>query len=96
MIVEGELSSKASCVVLTDASRVPDEGGEEGLLMRRGAGDLMRRRGGFASRSRPLRAGGMPAAEGEAAAAVGPTAVRSEKGPPWLGSRETSQTESLG
>ena len=37
MIVEGALRSKASGVVLVDASRVPGEGEEEGLLMRRGS-----------------------------------------------------------
>ena len=37
-IVEGALASKASCVVLVEASRVPGAGEEEGLLLRRGCG----------------------------------------------------------
>ena len=36
MIVEGALCIKASCVVLVEASRVPGEGEEDVLLMRRG------------------------------------------------------------
>ena len=35
---EGALPSKASCIVLVEASHVPGEGEEQGLLMKRGGG----------------------------------------------------------
>ena len=36
MIFEGALRIKTSCLVMVEASCVPGEGKEEGLLMRRG------------------------------------------------------------